>query len=120
MGHSHEMGASKNAKGTPMKIEIEYEELLDIVNALKARADVLERMPAPLEPAQRDHWKREAENHRALADRLLAQADAGLRRRPSSKRRCSSSKLTHSLRRRSPRGCQPPASDCRGVLQITA
>ena len=26
-----------------MKIEIEYEELLDIVNALKARADIFER-----------------------------------------------------------------------------
>jgi hypothetical protein len=36
-------------------------------------------MPAPLEPAQRDHWKREAENHRALADRLLAQADAAMK-----------------------------------------
>ena len=71
------MGASKNTR--PMKIEIEYEELLDIVNALKARADVFERMPAPLEPAQRDHWKREAENHRALADRLLAQADAAMK-----------------------------------------
>jgi len=79
MGHSHEMGASKNARGTPMKIEIEYEELLDIVNALKARADILERMPTPLEPAQRDHWNREAENHRALADRLLAQADAAMK-----------------------------------------
>ena len=79
MGHSHEMGASKNIRERPMKIEIEYEELLDVVNALKARADVFERMPAPLEPAQRDHWNREAENHRALADRLLAQADAAMK-----------------------------------------
>ena len=62
-----------------MKIEIGYEELLDIVNALKARADVTERMPALLEPAQREHWKREAENHRALADRLLAQAGAAMK-----------------------------------------
>ena len=71
------MGASKKTR--PMKIEIEYEELLDIVNALKARADVFERMPAPLEPAERESWKREAENHRALADRLLAQADAAMK-----------------------------------------
>jgi hypothetical protein len=71
------MGASKKTR--PMKIEIEYEELLDIVNALKARADVFERMPAPLEPAERERWKREAENHRALADRLLAQADAAMK-----------------------------------------
>jgi hypothetical protein len=33
-----------------MKIEIGYEELLDIVNALKARADVIERMPARSNP----------------------------------------------------------------------
>ena len=62
-----------------MKIEIEYEELLDIVNALKARADVFERMPAPLEPAERESWRRDAENHRALANRLLAQADAAMK-----------------------------------------
>jgi hypothetical protein len=58
-----------------MKIEVSYDELLDIANALRHRADAFERMPTPLEPAQRDHWKREAENHRALADRLLAQPD---------------------------------------------
>ena len=57
-----------------MKIEVSYEELLGIAEALRHRADVIERMPAPLDPAQRDHWKSEAENHRALADRLLAQA----------------------------------------------
>jgi hypothetical protein len=35
---------------------------------------VFERMPAPLDPAQRDHWQRAAAHHRALADRLLANA----------------------------------------------
>jgi hypothetical protein len=57
-----------------MKIEVTYDELLDITNALKARAEVFERMPAPLDPAQRDHWQRAAAHHRALADRLLANA----------------------------------------------
>jgi hypothetical protein len=60
-----------------MKIQVSCDELLDIVNALRHRADVIERMPAPLDPAQRDHWKSEAESHRALADRLLAQAADG-------------------------------------------
>ena len=62
-----------------MKIEVSYDELLDIANALRHRADVFERMPAPLDPAQRDNWKREAEDHRALADRLLAQAGAAMK-----------------------------------------
>jgi hypothetical protein len=61
-----------------MKIEVSYHELLDIVNALRHRADIFEQMPAPLDPAQRDNWKRDAENHHALADRLLAQADAAM------------------------------------------
>jgi hypothetical protein len=56
-----------------MKIEVSYDELLAIVNALKARADIFERMPAPLDPAQRDHWRQEAADHRDLADRLLRQ-----------------------------------------------
>jgi hypothetical protein len=59
-----------------MKIEIEHKELLDVVYALRARADVFERMPPPAEGANGgpDHWSLEAANHRALADRLLAQA----------------------------------------------
>jgi hypothetical protein len=36
-----------------MKIEVSYDELLDIVNALRHRADIFEQMPAPLDPAQR-------------------------------------------------------------------
>jgi len=56
-----------------MKIEVSYDELLAIVNALKARADIFERMPAPLDPAQRDLWRQEAADHRDLADRLLRQ-----------------------------------------------
>ena len=42
-----------------MKIEIKYKELLDLVYALRARADVFERMPSPAEGARRgaDHWK---------------------------------------------------------------
>jgi hypothetical protein len=58
-----------------MKIEVSYDELLDIANALRHRADVFEGMPTPLDPEQRDHWKRGAVTHRALADRLLAPAD---------------------------------------------
>jgi hypothetical protein len=59
----------------PVKIEIEYKELLDVVYALRARADVFERMPSPAEGASGgpDHWKLEAAHHRGLADRLLAQ-----------------------------------------------
>jgi hypothetical protein len=34
-----------------MKIEIEHKELLDVVYALRARADVFERMPPPAEGA---------------------------------------------------------------------
>jgi hypothetical protein len=63
-----------------MKIDVSYDELLDIANALKARADALERMPAPLDPAQRDIWQRAAASHRALADRLLTPNADGKRR----------------------------------------
>jgi hypothetical protein len=57
-----------------MKIEIEYEELLDIVNALRARAETFARLLSEgLEP---DHWQKVSAKHRALADKLLAQADA--------------------------------------------
>jgi hypothetical protein len=59
-----------------MKIEVTYDELLDIANALTARADIFERMPAPLEPEQRDYWQAEAAKHRVLAEKLRAQADA--------------------------------------------
>jgi hypothetical protein len=57
-----------------VKIEIEYKELLDVVYALRARADVFERMPSLAEGASGgpDHWKLEAAHHRGLADRLLA------------------------------------------------
>ena len=62
-----------------MKIEIAHKELLDVVYALRARTDVFERMPPPAEGAAGgpDHWSLEAANHRALADRLLAQAPDG-------------------------------------------
>jgi len=69
-----------------MKIDVSYDELLDIANALKARADIFERMPAPLDPAQRHLWQGEAAYHRELADKLLAQASDG---RPGTRRRRS-------------------------------
>ena len=55
-----------------MKIEIEHKELLDVVYALRARADVFERMPSEGASGGPDHWKLEAAHHRGLADRLLA------------------------------------------------
>lgn len=59
-----------------MKIEIEYAELLVIANALRARAELFERLPADgLAP---DHWQAEAATHRLLAEKLLAQADAAV------------------------------------------
>ena len=58
-----------------MKVEIEYTELLDIVNALLPRAAHFERLPAESAGLEPDHWQREATKHRAIADKLLAQAD---------------------------------------------
>jgi len=58
-----------------MKVEIEYTELLDIVNALLARAAHFERLPAESAGLEPDHWQREATKHRAITDKLLAQAD---------------------------------------------
>ena len=59
-----------------MKIDIEYEELLDVTNALRARAEVLERLSA--EGLAPDHWQREAAKRRTLAEKLLAQAGAAV------------------------------------------
>jgi len=59
-----------------MKIDIEYEELLDVTNALRARAEVLERLS--VEGLAPDHWQREAAKRRTLAEKLLAQADAAV------------------------------------------
>jgi hypothetical protein len=59
-----------------MKIEIEHKELLDVVYALRARADVFERNRRGRQ-WWTDHWSLEAAHHRALADRLLAQAPDG-------------------------------------------
>ena len=58
-----------------MKVDMEYTELLDIVSALLARAAHFERLPAEGAGPEPDHWQREAPKHRAIADKLLAQAD---------------------------------------------
>jgi hypothetical protein len=49
---------------------------LDIVNALRARADVFSRFKSTAPNATRNpqYWAEEAANHGALADRLLADA----------------------------------------------
>jgi hypothetical protein len=60
-----------------MKIEIEYQELLDIVNALRARAETVARLSA--EGLAPDHWQKDSAKHRALADKLLAQANAAMK-----------------------------------------
>ena len=39
-----------------MKVEIEYTELLDIVNALLPRAAHFERLPAESAGLEPDHW----------------------------------------------------------------
>jgi len=47
-----------------MKVEIEYTELLDIVNALLPLAAHFERLPAESAGLEPDHWQREATKHR--------------------------------------------------------
>jgi hypothetical protein len=63
---------------TPIKVAVKYSELLDIVNALPARADVFERMPTRerLGIGEPNCWKKEAAAHWAIADKLLAEVDA--------------------------------------------
>ena len=62
-----------------IKIEIEYAELLDIVNALQARASVFERLSTAGVGLAPDHLQREVAAHRALAEKLLAHAAAAMK-----------------------------------------
>ena len=62
-----------------IKIEIEYAELLYIVNALQARASVFERLSAAGVGLAPDHLQREVAAHRALAEKLLAHAAAAMK-----------------------------------------
>jgi hypothetical protein len=65
-----------------MKIEIKYADLLDIANALRARADVFERLSKHWSKdmgRNPEYWQTEAMKHRAIADNLLAQADAAMK-----------------------------------------
>ena len=62
-----------------IKIEIEYAELLYIVNALQARASVFERLSAAGVGLVPDHLQREVAAHRALAEKLLAYVAAAMK-----------------------------------------
>ena len=59
-----------------MKIDLEYNELLHVTNALRARATVFERLGDEGLPPSIEYWHGEAANHRALADKILDQVAA--------------------------------------------
>jgi hypothetical protein len=55
-----------------MRFDCSHDELLDVVGALRNRADVFDSLRT-LAPGP-ECWATEAVNHRALAERLLEQA----------------------------------------------
>jgi hypothetical protein len=66
---------------TTMRFDCSYDELLDVVGALRHRADVFESLRT-LAPGP-EYWVTEAVKHRTFAERLIEEAAAQTRARPS-------------------------------------
>jgi hypothetical protein len=67
----------ERAKRAAMKIDVSYDELLTIANALKARGYQLDEFSKKWSPDMGhdpQYWAAEGAKHQALADRLVADA----------------------------------------------